>query len=88
MPSYQFRCPECSHEFEGSQHRDATEGLRCPKCGATAKRLIGCGGGFILRTSSSGSRDGSGSQGTCRRQLTGVRCCGSDTPCDKSENCD
>src|SRR5262245_54308898 len=52
MPTYDYRCQKCGHEFELFQSiRDGVK-RRCPKCGKNAlKRLIGTGAGVIFKGS-------------------------------------
>lgn len=52
MPTYDYRCDECAHQFEVFQ--SITDGplKRCPACGKRKlKRLIGSGAALIFRGS-------------------------------------
>lgn len=50
MSTYDYRCRECSHEFEEYQPITADALVICPKCGKHAlKRVIGAGGGLIFK---------------------------------------
>ena len=52
MPTYQYLCENCGHEFERFQSITARPLHKCPKCGkARVKRLIGTGVGFIFKGS-------------------------------------
>lgn len=52
MPTYDYRCSACKHEFEKLQSFSEKPVKKCPKCGkAAAKRLIGAGGGIIFKGS-------------------------------------
>jgi putative FmdB family regulatory protein len=52
MPTYQYLCENCGHEFERFQSITARPLRKCPKCGkARVKRLIGTGVGFIFKGS-------------------------------------
>ena len=51
MPTYEYRCPKCSTEFERSQKITAKPGARCPKCGARAERLMSGGVGLVFKGS-------------------------------------
>jgi putative FmdB family regulatory protein len=52
MPTYEYRCAACAHEFEQYQSITARPLRKCPACGARAlQRLIGAGGGIIFRGS-------------------------------------
>jgi len=39
MPIYQFKCPECGHEFDKLQ-KFADPDPKCPKCGETTNRVL------------------------------------------------
>jgi putative FmdB family regulatory protein len=44
MPTYDYECPDCGHEFEAFQSMTAKPIKVCPKCGKRrVKRLIGSG---------------------------------------------
>jgi putative FmdB family regulatory protein len=50
MPTYDYRCDACGHEFERFQSITAPAVRRCPKCGRRkVRRLIGAGGGILFR---------------------------------------
>lgn len=52
MPTYDYECSECGHNFEKFQPITAKPIKKCPKCGkAKAKRLIGTGAGVIFKGS-------------------------------------
>jgi putative FmdB family regulatory protein len=52
MPTYEYRCRNCDHEFEQPQSIIAPPLRTCPKCGKRAlQRLIGAGGGIIFKGS-------------------------------------
>ena len=49
MPTYDYACDNCGHEFERQQRITEKALKKCPKCGKDkARRMIG-GGGFILK---------------------------------------
>ena len=49
MPTYDYACDACGHEFERIQRITEKPLRKCPKCGKDeARRMIG-GGGFILK---------------------------------------
>ncbi|MEM7137237.1 MAG: zinc ribbon domain-containing protein [Myxococcota bacterium] len=49
MPTYDYTCDSCGHEFEREQRITEDPIKRCPRCGKMkARRMIG-GGGFILK---------------------------------------
>ena len=50
MPTYEYVCSKCGHEFEQFQSMNDQPLKRCPKCGKLGlKRLIGRGGGIIFK---------------------------------------
>ncbi len=49
MPTYQYRCNECSHEFSEFQSIMADPLSTCPKCGGVVRRLISGGAGFLFK---------------------------------------
>lgn len=52
MPTYEYRCDACGHEFELFQSIKASPVRKCPECGKLkVKRLISGGGGFIFKGS-------------------------------------
>src|SRR5213593_4646892 len=52
MPTYEYKCDACGHEFERFQSITAAPVKRCPQCGkAKVKRLIGTGAGMIFKGS-------------------------------------
>jgi len=49
LPTYDYTCDNCGHEFEREQRITEEPIEKCPKCGKPkARRMIG-GGGFILK---------------------------------------
>ena len=49
MPTYEYACDACGHEFEREQRITEDPIKKCPKCKkAKARRMIG-GGSFILK---------------------------------------
>jgi putative FmdB family regulatory protein len=62
MPTYQYACPDCSHEFEKVQKFTDNPVKKCPKCGkGKVHRLVGRisvsfkGTGFYINDSKGGS---------------------------------
>ena len=52
MPTYDYECGACSHQFELFQMITAKPVKKCPSCGKLkAKRLIGAGGTIIFKGS-------------------------------------
>lgn len=52
MPTYDYRCGQCDHEWELFQSITAKPVRKCPECSKLkAKRVIGPGAGIIFRGS-------------------------------------
>lgn len=51
MPTYDYVCEECSHEFEAFQRITADPLKECPKCGGLVHRKIGAGAGLVFKGS-------------------------------------
>lgn len=52
MPTYQYECASCGHEFEIFQSMTEDRLTRCPKCKKSKlHRLIGTGSGIIFKGS-------------------------------------
>jgi putative FmdB family regulatory protein len=51
MPTYQYRCGRCGHEFELFQSITEKPKSRCPKCRGKVVRLLGTGAGLIFKGS-------------------------------------
>jgi putative FmdB family regulatory protein len=52
MPTYDYRCTACEHEFEEFQSMTAPVLKKCPKCGKnTLERLIGTGAALMFKGS-------------------------------------
>lgn len=67
MPTYEYRCKDCSHQFDIVQSFSDDSLTVCPECGGTLKKVFGNvgisfkGGGFYKTDSRSGGSSGSGS---------------------------
>jgi len=48
VPTYEYRCPACG-EFEKEQRMSDPPLKKCPYCGKAVTRLVGGGGGFVLK---------------------------------------
>ncbi len=52
MPTYEYACSKCGHQFEQFQSMRDLPLKKCPKCKKLAlKRLIGGGAGLIFKGS-------------------------------------
>jgi len=52
MPTYEYKCDDCSHVFEAFHGMTEDPLEECPKCGEKAlRRLIGGGAGIIFKGS-------------------------------------
>ena len=52
MPTYDYRCSACGHEFEMFQQITAKPAKVCPECaGRALQRLIGTGSGVLFKGS-------------------------------------
>jgi putative FmdB family regulatory protein len=51
MPTYQYRCRKCGHEFEEFHGIKDTKPRKCPKCRARADRVPAGGGGLLFKGS-------------------------------------
>lgn len=52
MPTYDYQCGACQHEFEHFQSISSSVLKKCPECGAMKlKRLIGAGAAVVFKGS-------------------------------------
>lgn len=52
MPTYEYRCTACEHEFELFQSMSERPKRKCPECGGLSlQRLIGTGAAVIFKGS-------------------------------------
>jgi putative FmdB family regulatory protein len=51
MPTYEYVCDSCRHEFERFQSMTARPVRTCPRCRASVRRRIGGGAGIIFKGS-------------------------------------
>jgi putative FmdB family regulatory protein len=57
MPTYDYGCAECGHEFEQFQSITAAPVEVCPQCGGKVSRRINGGAGLIFKGSGFYSTD-------------------------------
>ncbi|MBD3289925.1 zinc ribbon domain-containing protein [candidate division KSB1 bacterium] len=75
MPTYEYRCDDCSYQFEKFQNMTDPHLKECPKCGGKVQRLISSGAGLLFK--------GSGFYETDYKRKSDTCCDG-----DKKETCD
>ena len=51
MPTYDYKCKDCGHEFEEFQSISAAPLTECPVCNGTIQRVISGGTGLIFKGS-------------------------------------
>jgi len=51
VPSYDYRCKKCGHQFEKFQSISAEPKSSCPVCGLIAERMTAAGNGLIFKGS-------------------------------------
>jgi putative FmdB family regulatory protein len=49
MPTYEYECEKCHHQFEEFQNITDEPVKVCPVCGGKVKRLISGGGGLLFK---------------------------------------
>lgn len=82
MPTYEYECEKCGHEFERFQNMTDEPLKTCPKCKGPLRRLIGPGSGIIFKGSGFHSTD-YGNSITSTRCGKESPCCGRENPCEK-----
>ena len=51
MPTYDYKCTQCGHDFEIFQSMSESHIKKCPECGGNVRRLVGAGAGLIFKGS-------------------------------------
>jgi putative FmdB family regulatory protein len=51
MPTYEYRCAACGHDFEKFQKMSEPPVAECAQCGATAERRMSAGAGLLFKGS-------------------------------------
>ncbi len=51
MPTYEYKCNQCGHQFEAFQKISDDPLTECPQCGGEIVRLISGGTGLIFKGS-------------------------------------
>ncbi len=57
MPTYDYECTSCGHEFEKFQKITEDPVLECPECGEEARRVLSGGAGVLFKGSGFYSTD-------------------------------
>lgn len=79
MPTYEYKCTNCSLQFERQQSITENPITECPECFGRVQRLISGGIGFILEGSKPQVNDQR--EHNCQLERTGSTCCGRDERC-------
>ena len=51
MPTYEYECQKCEHQFEVFQSIKDYPKKICPKCKGRVKRMLSAGGGLLFKGS-------------------------------------
>ena len=51
MPTYDYKCNQCGHDFELFQSMSEDHIKKCPECGGKVRRLVSGGSGLIFKGS-------------------------------------
>jgi putative FmdB family regulatory protein len=79
MPTYDYRCDACSHEYEIFESITAEPQTKCPKCKKKKlRRLFGAGAGLLFK--------GSGFYQTDYRSESYSKAAAADKPSDSSSS--
>ena len=84
MPTYEYKCKKCEHDFEIFQNMSDDKLDKCPKCGGKISRVIFGGTGIIFKGSGFYVNDYAKKtppeQPSCGKETT---CCGKKEPCSQ-----
>ena len=90
MPTYDYKCKACGHQFELFHGMSEPARRKCPECGKLALvRLFGAGAGIIFKGSGFYETDYKRRNGKTGRE-TGKKeggTCGKSTDCPKKKEC-
>ncbi|MDR0442662.1 MAG: zinc ribbon domain-containing protein [Treponema sp.] len=90
MPTYEYECKSCSHNFEIFQSMSDPPLKDCPECGREIRRLIFGGAGVIFKGSGFYVTDKAGSSGKAADKSadkSGDKTTDKPKPCDAAK-CD
>jgi len=85
MPTYQYRCNECGHEFEKRQRMSDDPVKECPQCGSSVRRVVGRVG-IVFKGSGFYVTDNRSSNGKGRVKTTEKSSDSSDKPKEDSKS--
>ncbi len=51
MPTYEYECQKCGHNFEAFQQMSDLPLTKCPECKGKVKKLISAGAGLLFKGS-------------------------------------
>lgn len=85
MSTYEYKCDNCSYQFEKVQRMSEQALSNCPLCNGPVKRLVSGGAGIIFKGSGFHSTDYKTDNLMKNKTRCGNNqtCCGRETPCDK-----
>lgn len=83
MPTYEYRCKKCGHEFEQFQSMTDEPLKKCSKCKGAVKRLISTGAGIIFKGSGFYETDYKGKGGKPDKDTSGNKKPDTCKKCDK-----
>ncbi|HOM71483.1 MAG TPA: zinc ribbon domain-containing protein [Armatimonadota bacterium] len=78
MPTYEYECLTCGHNFECFQKMTDDPISICPECGGSTRRLMGTGGGIMFKGSGFHVNDYASD---CKNPK-----CNRESPCCRHEN--
>jgi len=76
MPTYDYRCQRCGHQFEHQQKITDASLRDCPSCQGPVMRVMSGGAGFILKRLS--GCQGKAVSPACSAKQESGSCCGDD----------
>ena len=85
MPTYQYKCKECGHEFEKRQRMSDDPVKECPQCGSSVRRVVGRVG-IVFKGSGFYVTDNRSSNGKGRVKTTEKSSDSSDKPQEDGES--
>lgn len=86
MPTYEYRCRDCGHEFEAVQSFSDDALTECPQCHGSLRKLFGSigvtfkGTGFYKNDHGSKAKSGSSSSGSSDSAASSSESSASATP--------